>query len=197
MNKLLKKINNIPKSYFSLKDLEKVLDMDKNSLKVALNRAVKAGDIIKLTRGIYTRPDSDLPRKHLAVTLYRPSYISLEYALSYYNILSQQPYAITLVTTKRKKELQLQGTPLIYKHIQPSLFWGYTQTEDFLLAEPEKAFLDLAYLSLNGYAEFDPEEMDLEALDPKKIKEYLKKFNSQKLNKKIRAAAPRLFSCDK
>ena len=72
--------------------------MDKSSLKVALNRAVKAGDIIKLTRGIYTRPDSDLPREHLTVTLYRPSYISLEYALSYYNILSQQPYAITLET---------------------------------------------------------------------------------------------------
>ncbi|MFW5888715.1 MAG: type IV toxin-antitoxin system AbiEi family antitoxin domain-containing protein [Patescibacteria group bacterium] len=194
MNKLPEKINNIPKTYFSLQDLEKVLDMDKNSLKVALSRAVKAGNIIKLTRGIYARPDSDLPREHLAVTLYRPSYISLEYALSYYNILSQQPYAITLITTKRKKELRLQGTPLIYKHINPSLFWGYTQTEDFLLAEPEKAFLDLVYLSLNGYAEFDPEEMDLEALNQQRIKEYLKKFNSQRLNKKIRAVTPRLLS---
>jgi predicted transcriptional regulator of viral defense system len=181
MNKLLQKINNIPKSYFSLKDLEKISDRDKNSLKVALNRLVRSGEITRLTSGIYTADIDNVDWEHFAVTLYTPSYISLEYALNYYNLLSQQTYAITLVTTNRKKELRLENRSLIYQHIKPELFRGYVQEDGFLIAEPEKAFLDLAYLSLNGYARFDPEEMDLNRLDKQKLKKYLKKFGNSKI----------------
>lgn len=185
MNKLLQKINNIPKSYFSLKDLEKISDRDKNSLRVALSRSVKSGDITRLTSGIYTSDINNLTWENFAVNLYTPSYISLEYALNYYNVLSQRVYAITLVTTNRKKEVTIQGQPLNYKHIKPNMFWGYIKKEDFLIAEPEKAFLDLAYLSLNGYANFDPEEMNLGSLNKQKIKKYLKKINNPRLTKLI------------
>jgi hypothetical protein len=71
---------------------------------------------------------------------------------------------------------------IIFRHIQPKLYWGYILKDDYLIAEPEKAFIDLAYLSLNGYAKFDKEEMNLDLLDRKKIKSYLKKINSKRLN---------------
>ena len=41
--------------------------------------------------------------------------------------------------------------------------------------------LDLAYLSLNGYAKFDIEEMNLELLYKAKLKKYLKKNGYRKL----------------
>jgi len=38
-------------------------------------------------------------------------------------------------------------------------------------------------LSLNGYAKFDTEEMNLKLLDKNKLKEYLKKFKNKKIDK--------------
>jgi len=185
MTKLIEKINNIPKSYFSLQDLSKIIDLEKNSLKVAVSRAVKNKKIIKLTNGLYSKNIHDISWENLAVNIYSPSYISFESALNYYNILSQQTASITLATNKRKKNINIYDHSIVYRHIKDELFWGYVKQDDYLIAEPEKAFLDLAYLSLNGYGHFDPEEINLDILNKEKLVKYLKKFNNNKLNKLI------------
>ena len=185
MNKLKEKINKIPKPYFSVKDLEKIADMKKESVKVFVSRAVKNGELVKLGKSFYTNDINSFSWENFAVNVYAPSYISFEFALNYYGILSQQTSAITLATIKRKKEIKILEKSLIYRHIKPDLFWGYKKVENFLIAEPEKAFLDLAYLSLNGYAKFDSEEMNLDLLDKKKTKHYLKKISMAKLDKLI------------
>jgi predicted transcriptional regulator of viral defense system len=185
MNKLSRTIEQIPKSYFSLNDLAKLSDLNKNSLKVSISRAINNGSIIPLVRGLYTNRIAQIPWENLAVNIYHPSYISFESALNYYNILSQQSSAITLATSKRRKEINIQGQIISYRHLRSQLFWGYTKKDDYLIAEAEKAFLDLAYLSLNGYAHFDSSEMNLELLNRKKLKNYLKRFNNKKLNKLI------------
>jgi predicted transcriptional regulator of viral defense system len=182
MSKLAKLINKIPKSYFSINDLAKIVDLDKNTLKVAISRAIKNEELFKLIRGYYTRDIDNISLKNLAVNIYNPSYISFQSALNNYNILSQQTMALTLATSKRKKEINIADNLIIYHHINNSLFWGYLKEDDYLLAEAEKAFLDLAYLSLNGYAHFDPSEMNLDLINKKKLKKYLIKFNNKKLN---------------
>ncbi len=185
MSKLLKEINNIPRKYFSLKDLSKINNLEKNSLKVAISRAVRDKKIFKLTNGLYAQDINDIPWENLAINIYSPSYISFESALNHYNILSQQTVSLTLATDKRRKNINIHNHPIIYRHIKSGLFWGYIRKSDYLIAEPEKAFLDLAYLSLNGYGHFDPEEMNLSLLNKEKIKRYLKKFNNKKLDKLI------------
>lgn len=190
MSKLLKKINSIPRAYFSFQDLQKIMDGDEKSLRVAVSRATKSGEIIKLGKGWYSADISNLPWENFAINIYSPSYISFESALNYYNILSQQASGLTLATKKRGENLNIHGQSLVYRHIKPSLFWGYKKIQNFLLAEPEKAFLDLAYLSLNGYGHFDPGALNLSSLNKKKIKEYLKKINNKKLNGLI---SPLLF----
>ncbi|MCF7820521.1 MAG: hypothetical protein K9M44_03580 [Candidatus Pacebacteria bacterium] len=185
MSKLLKEINNIPKAYFSLKDLSKISNLEKPSLKVAISRAVKAGEIIKLVNGLYTKNINNISWENLAVNIYSPSYVSFESALNYYNILSQQTVSLTLATNKRKKDINIHNYSIVYRHIKSDLFWGYIRKDDYLIAEPEKAFLDLAYLSLNGYGHFDPKEMDLNLLNKEKVKRYLKNFNNKKLAKLI------------
>ena len=185
MNKLIEKINKIPKTYFSLNDLSKISELNRNSLRVSVSRAIKSGQITKLTKSFYAKNIEDINWKNLAVNLYTPSYISFETALNYYNILSQQTIGITLATNKRKNEINISDHIIIYHHIRADLFWGYKNKNNFLIADAEKAFLDLAYLSLNGYAHFDPEEMNLELLNKDKIKKYLKKFNNERLKKLI------------
>ncbi len=190
MQKLIQKINKIPKAYFSFSDIRKIADMEDASLKVSLSRMVKRGELIRLLKGIYAVDAFKIGWEQFAGETYSPSYISFESALARYNILSQRPANIILATTKRSKTMKLKEITIIYRHIKPQLFWGYAREENYLIAEPEKAFLDLAYLSLNGYAKFDPEEMNFDFLDNKKIKNYLKKFDSKRLSALMKKIEP-------
>jgi predicted transcriptional regulator of viral defense system len=182
MNELKKQINKIKKSYFSFADLRKVVKMDDGSLRVAVSRMVKAGVIKKLIKGYYNLYSADVDWEKFALEIYSPSYLSFEWALGYYNILSQKTYGLTLATVKRSRKFKTAEKNIIFRHIQSKLYWGYIIKDGYLIAEPEKALIDLAYLSLNGYAKFNREEMNSDLLDGKKIKVYLKKINNKKLN---------------
>lgn len=185
MNKLTKEIIKLPKSVFSLTDLRKLPNFKEEYIKTTLSRALKAGEIIRLAGGLYSKNSGAIALENLAINIYNPSYISFESALNFYNILSQQSAVLTLATTKRAKKISVHNQMISYRHLKQDLFWGYKKNNDYLLAEPEKAFLDLAYLSVNGYGHFDSKEMNLKLLDIKKVKIYLKKFNSPKLKKII------------
>jgi predicted transcriptional regulator of viral defense system len=185
MNKLKQEINKIKKDYFTFADLRKISDLDDASLRVAASRMLKSGEIKSLAKGLYCRPDAILDLPKIAVEIYGPSYLSFEWVLSRAGILSQQAYGITLATAKRARQISLGEAVIVYRHIRSDLFFGYRLEDGYLIAEPEKAFLDLAYLSLNGYAKFDPEEMSLAGLDKARIKKYLKKFKSKRLEKLV------------
>ena len=181
MEKLMEKINKIPKGYFSFSDLRKISALDDDSLRVAISRLLKSGKITGLVKGIYAVDTAQISWERFAVENYAPSYLSFEWALGRFNILSQKTYGLTLATTRQTKKISVPARVIIYRHVKPELFWGYKNENGCLIAEPEKAFLDLAYLSLNGYGKFDPTEMNLGLLNKKKIKAYLKKINSKRL----------------
>jgi len=185
MNKLIKQINRIPKQPFTFIDLKKNSKLNSNSLKVAISRLVKNGDVIRLSKGLYTSDISKIDWEKLAVELYYPSYLSFEWVLAKYNVLSQKPVNLTLATSLQTKKIETNQKVLFYHHLQPKMFWGHEQRNGYLEANVEKAWLDLAYLSLNGYANFDVEEMNLSILNKKRIKEYLQKIKSKKLSKLI------------
>lgn len=187
MSELQKKIRTIPKATFTLADIRKITDMDDESLQVSMNRLVKRGVVTRIVRGMYASDPATVDWEKLAQELYSPSYLSFEYALGRAGILSQKSYALTLATPARTKTIETPLITIAYHHIQPRLYWGYTREQNILVAQPEKAFLDLAYLSLRGYATFDPEEMNLSLLDGTKIEKYLKRFDSIQLNKRVGA----------
>lgn len=177
----MEKINKIPKGYFSFADLRKISVLADGSLRVAVSRLLKSGRIISLAKGIYVADVSKISWERFAVENYAPSYLSFEWALGHYDILSQKIYSLTLATVRQTKKINTPAGVFIYHHLKPELFFGSRKEDGYLIAEPEKAFLDLAYLSLNGYGKFDPAEMNLNLLDKKKIEAYLKKINSKKL----------------
>ena len=69
-----------------------------------LLREVKAGKLFKIINGLYeTNPNT--PGYLLAGSIYGPSYISFEYALSYYGLIPERVNTITCATfNKRKKK---------------------------------------------------------------------------------------------
>lgn len=186
MNKLIEKINAIPKGFFSFNDLRKIAGAQDQSLRVAVSRMIKRGEIIKISKGFYASSLANVDWEKYAAEYYPPNYLSFEWVLSKKNILSQKSVNLTLATTRRSRRINTPQNILIYHHLNEKIFWGFTRSEKSYVADAEKAFLDLAYLSLNGYAKFDPEEMNLKLLDKNKLRKYLLKIRSKRLTKLIK-----------
>ena len=114
----------------------------------------------------------------------RPSCLSMEYALSRQGILSQNVCTITLVTTKLPYTYRTGDSVLEYHQMKRSLFRGYAIEGTVLVAEPEKALLDLIYIRhVRGkYMERSSldslmDDMYLEELDRKKLLSYAEGFD--------------------
>jgi len=129
------------------------------SLLNQLYRWQRKGLIIKLKKGMYLLNKNDRKvdpsRVFLACQIYSPSYISLEYALSFYGLIPERVADITCVTTRKTMRFKNELGNFIYQHIKPLAFRGFVAMKDdagftFFIAEAEKAVVDLFYLNLSS-----------------------------------------------
>lgn len=177
---ILKKLNEIDKTYFTINDLKKIININKDSLKVKINRLVKQNVLKRIIRGIYVPYNKAIDFEFFSVNYVIPSYISFEYALSKYGLISEIPYEITLATLKRTKKFKAQDITINYRRIQKRLFFGYKKLDNIFIATKEKAFLDCAYLKLNGkQISIDINKVNIRKLNKKIILDYLKKYTKK------------------
>ena len=73
------------------------------SPKSKLARMAERGECFPITRGLY-ETDRNAPAYLLAGSIYGPSYISFEYALSRYGLIPEAVYAVTCATFEKKKK---------------------------------------------------------------------------------------------
>jgi len=185
--KLLKKLKEIDKPYFTINDLWKILNLSKQSVYVTCSRLVKSGDLYRLRKNIYTLDNSPQNIQKIANLIYWPSYLSFESALAFYGILNQIPYTSIFATKLKSKKIDLGGQLIEYRQILPKLFFGYTLQKDLFVALPEKAILDQLYLVSLGKARIDRDELNLKEVSKTKFLEFSKKFppRTQKLAQKF------------
>lgn len=176
---LIKNLRGFHKAYFTVADLEKVLDLKRESLYVTLNRLVKSGVLVRLAKNIYSLFTEAVDRQKIANELYFPSYLSFETALSQYGILSQIPYTQTFATLRPTKKMIIADVAVEYSHIKKELFFGYTLKNGKYIAEREKALLDELYMVSMGKRSIVTEELDLKDIDKNKLEKYAKKFPAQ------------------
>lgn len=142
---------------FSPIDVVRGLGVSKTSATFLVHRYTKRGMILRVKRGLYAFPDALPPDLYIANKLYEPSYISLEFALSYHGVIPETVYEITSVTTKSTRRFEATGKIFTYRRIKREAFTGYRlkrQREfSYQIADPEKAFVDLAYLRRHAHAE--------------------------------------------
>lgn len=138
------------KIIFTYNDIRKVAP---NFQRRRLVEWQKAGYIIKIRNGYYCFSDLEKSEGllyYFANQLYKPSYISLVSAMSYYNLIPEAVFNITSVGTLKTNLFDTPYGRFEYKNIKPSLFFGYKliPTSNFTLkiAEPEKMILDYCYL---------------------------------------------------
>ncbi|MEK7120906.1 MAG: type IV toxin-antitoxin system AbiEi family antitoxin domain-containing protein [Patescibacteria group bacterium] len=176
---LIKKLRGFHKPYFTVADLEKVLDLKRESLYVTLNRLVKSGVLVRLAKNIYSLFTESVDIEKIANELYFPSYLSFEQVLSRYSILSQIPYTQTFATTRPTKKMTIAGVAVEYSHVKKDLFFGYTLKNGRYIAEKEKALLDQLYMVSMGKRSIDIAQLDLRDIDKSKLENYAKAFPNQ------------------
>ncbi len=168
----------------------------RSSLHLQLSRWVAKGKVIRLKRGLYTLPETyrkaPLSLRWLANTLYSPSYLSLEYMLSWYDMIPERVATITSVTLLKTALFNNPLGRFAYRTVKKDLFFGFEEIKDefgapILIASPEKAFLDYIYLSpewenTEAYLEGSLRLQQLDQLEKRKFREYAVKFHSKKLD---------------
>ncbi len=173
---------------FSPQDLQHLFGASEISLRFLLTRAVKRGDVLKFRRALYglaAHPPSEI---EIANQLYRPSYISFTFALSYYHIIPETVYAITSATPRTTATFTVLEKQFVYHRIKRAAFTGYTaervNNRTIWIAEPEKALVDTLYfvaLKKQGL----PERIDTARLSKQKMRGYAKLFDYSDLEKKL------------
>lgn len=170
---------------------------DKQVIRNQLERWHLKKLLIKLKRGVFLLNQNDSKvkpsRTYIANQLYTPSYVSLEYALNYHNLIPERVVDVTSVTTKKTLRLKSEIGAFIYQHIKPAAFRGFRGLKDeagliFFIAVPEKALVDFCYLNLRKFqgdykAAFEESYrlQNVEALNTKRIAHFAELFDNQKL----------------
>ena len=146
--------------------LQAIYDGEKSSLRTILYRLEKNGLLQRIARNWYCIPPCEI--FEIVKVVFPSSYISLEWALHYHDIIDQRTNTITLIWLKKPKIIKNTYTFEIHK-IKEELYFGFDK--DKRIAEPEKAILDTIYLRKKL-----PSELNIELLDKNKIQKYSKHF---------------------
>jgi len=173
---LLKILQKINKSFYTIADLEKITSLPRNSLYVALRRWEVGGFIERVAQGIYIPIGSNASLGNIAAQLYLPNYLSFESALAKYGILNLIPYTLTFATTRKTRKYTLRKQEVEFRQISSELFFGYEMKDGVNIALPEKAFLDEIYFVTRGKATLDFDELNVKRMSIKTLNKFSKRF---------------------
>lgn len=119
-----------------------------------ISRMVKSGELIRLKNGFFLISEkienSPIPYEQIANLLYGPSYISFEWALSFYKMIPEGVYVVTSASATKSKNFQTPVGMFDYIYLSHHRYAiGIDQKENaagrFLIATPEKALADLIH----------------------------------------------------
>lgn len=169
-------------------------DIDRASIYKQLSRWTKGKKIYQLRRGLYAFAEpyrqQDPHSFLIANQLIAPSYVSMQSVLAYYDLIPESvPQVLSITSKLRSKELKTPLGTYRFHSIKQKLFMGFhlVQISDdqfAYLARPEKALLDLIYLTKQGHTRAYLESLRLqnhEQIDLDWMRQTAKNLKSEKL----------------
>lgn len=179
---------------FSVNDIIKI---EPNFHRQRLVEWQNKGYIKKIVDKNYIFSDTEINEELLyfiSNRIYQPSYISLETALRYYNLIPESVYTITAVSSKRTYLFNSTVANFQYRKIKPALIFGYKAIKyknyTYKIAEIEKTVLDYFYLNPQIKTKGQFEELRfnssefLESYSNEKMMKYLDVFQNKSLTKR-------------
>ncbi|MFA6037210.1 MAG: hypothetical protein WC748_03685 [Legionellales bacterium] len=160
-------LQNYPRPYLTDLELDTLLDGTSDSRYSKVKRLLAQGRLLHVRRGLYCLPDKQKTHPYeLAQYIYGPSYISLESALSFHQLIPEAVYTITSVTSKRSKEFNTPLGVFSYQHLPLEGFYTEVSlnTENgysFFMAKPWKAICDYVFCYKKEWDSLLPLEQSL------------------------------------
>jgi len=174
--KVLKRLLEINKPFYTISDLEKITGIKRESLYVTLNRWVDMKILERIGKGLYVPFGREILIEKIASQLYFPNYLSFEYALARYGVLNLIPYTLTFATPRKTRRYTVAGRDIEFRQIKRELFWGFIKEAGIYIAKREKAFLDQVYLFKKGMASIDMDELNIDLLSKRLLFEYVERY---------------------
>lgn len=174
---------------FTTKDVSLLWgESDVRFVRKKLYRYIKAGKLYSVRKGVYAK-GKNYEKYELATKIFTPSYISFETVLTRAGIVFQF-YNQIFVASYLTREFTINDQTYVLKKVKDSILTNQTGIEvreNYFIASPERAFLDVIYL--NKEYHFD----NLGSINWDKVEEILPIYGGNKRMeskiKKYRASA--------
>lgn len=168
---------------FTPLDFKRIYAKSQDQINYFLETQTREGLFIRLKKGLYALK-TDLPSdEELANALYKPSYLSFEYALARYGMIPESPYNLTSATTNPTRLFTISHQTYSYYTIKQRAYTGYyidtSGGKRVLIAQPEKALADYLYFVAIGQRSWN-DRFDTAKVDKNKLREYATLFERQK-----------------
>jgi len=183
--------------FFDLAAVVQLSGENRANVGTQLYRWAKAGKLVPLRRGMYALADryrqAPINPAELANHIYRPSYLSGLWALGFYGLIPEKVTTFTSVTTRVPRRFENPLGLFEYRHLKQSAFFAYRAVKiidsKVLLAEPEKALLDLWHLGRGRWTEERIGAMrfqNQDIVDQARLVQYAEVFDSPRLMRAAR-----------
>jgi predicted transcriptional regulator of viral defense system len=145
----LVKIEALGQPFFETKDIAALLAVEHSNANKIGARLARSGLIVPLIRGKWVLRHANKLAIAEHLTSPYPAYVSLQSALFYHSMISQIPFVTYAVSLARSRRYETTIGTFSIHHIDPNFFFGYdlNPSGDAKIAVPEKALLDVLYLS--------------------------------------------------
>ncbi len=116
-----------------------------------ITKLLASGTVVRIKKGLYCFGEDfrkePISREYLANLIYGPSYVSLDYALSYHGLIPEQVNVVTSVTTRRSHDFNTPLGTFSYRMVTDNRYTVGAVLEQsgkvsFLIATSEKALID-------------------------------------------------------
>ena len=184
--------------FFNLNDIRK---LDPSFHRRQLVDWQQRGYIKPLVGGMYLLANCEVDEGLLfmaANQVYQPSYVSLESALAYHQVIPESVLGVTSISSRKTRQFESNWGQFTYRSLKPAYFFGYkvvtvTPNQKFLIASLEKAVLDFLYLKphTHNVEDFDGLRWNKNVLSNLKANDefprYLQLFDKQALENRVNA----------
>lgn len=187
---LLKIIQNHALRVFTTADIITLTGLAPAAATKALTRLAGEDLVARIKKGVWVSKLTVDLNPYEAVPYLRapwPAYISLYSALADYGLVEEIPQVVYGVSAAPPKRYRTAIGEFSIHHLPERLIWGYEIKSQgqasYPVAEPEKAFLDLAYLALIPRSPLElPHRRERKwELDKAKLKRYAGRFKFKPL----------------
>ena len=162
---------------FTFNDAARAVDITRGSLHERLSRLTKRGDVYRVERGKYTVHEDPLIYATYVAT---PSYLTLWSGLRFYDITTQLPTRVQVMTAQARTdlaEIQFFASANLFG-FDKQRYRGF----DIFVAEPERLLLDC--LSRKAVPVSELREL-IDTVDPTKCVEYANRFGRNSVKKRV------------